>query len=69
MFSLESLRKYYFQMRKVSIAILMIIFFACLLLIEIAESNDHDVYQVQKDLQELGYGKGHWQTGQDRAGN
>ena len=36
----------------------MIIFSANLLLIEIAESNDHDLYQVQKRLKELGYDPG-----------
>ena len=33
----------------------MIIFSASLLLIEIAESEDHNVYQVKKKLKELGY--------------
>ena len=36
----------------------MIIFSASLLLIEIAESEDHNVYQVQKKLKELGYDPG-----------
>lgn len=45
-------------MRNIAIVILIIIFPAILLLIEIAESEDHDVYQVQKKLKELGYDPG-----------
>jgi ankyrin repeat protein len=45
-------------MRNITIVILMIIFSAILLLIEIAESEDHNVYQVQKKLKELGYDPG-----------
>ena len=38
--------------------VLMIIFSASLFLIEIAESNDQNLYQVQKKLKELGYNPG-----------
>jgi ankyrin repeat protein len=46
------------QMTKITIAILMIIFSAGLLPLGYAESNDQDVYEVQKKLKELGYDPG-----------
>ena len=45
-------------MRNTTIAILMIFISASLFLIEIAEANDQEVYQVQKKLKELGYDPG-----------
>ena len=45
-------------MRDIAIAILMITVFLSLLLIEIVELDDHNVYQVQKKLKELGYDPG-----------
>jgi len=45
-------------MRNITIVILMIIISASLFLIEIVESNDHDLYQAQKKLKELGYDPG-----------
>jgi ankyrin repeat protein len=46
------------QMIKTTIAILMIIFSASLLPIGYAELSEHDVYQVQQKLTELGYDPG-----------
>ena len=50
--------KIVYQMRNITIVILMIIFFASLLPVGYSESNDHNVYQVQKKLTELGYDPG-----------
>lgn len=45
-------------MKKMTAAISIIIFFAILLPIGYAESNNHEVYQVQIKLKELGYDPG-----------
>jgi ankyrin repeat protein len=45
-------------MKKTTIAILLIVFCGNLFLFEIAESNEHDVYQAQERLKELGYDPG-----------
>lgn len=45
-------------MININIAILMIAFCGNLFLFGIAESNDHEVYQAQKKLKELGYNPG-----------
>lgn len=46
------------QMIKITTAILVILFSASLLAIGYAESNDYDVYQVQRKLNGLGYDPG-----------
>lgn len=45
-------------MKNTMIAILLIVFCGNLFLFEIAESNEHEVYQAQKRLKELGYDPG-----------
>jgi ankyrin repeat protein len=50
--------KIVYQMRNITIVILMIFFSASLLPLGYAESDDHNVYQVQKNLRELGYDPG-----------
>ena len=46
------------QLRCVTICLLLINFFACLLLIETAEPFDQSIYQAQEKLKQLGYDPG-----------
>jgi len=46
------------QLRSVTICLLLIVSFACLLLTETAEPFDQSIYQVQEKLKQLGYDPG-----------